>query len=165
MTENLLEKLYEHNNWANRQIIQICSALSDEQLDTEPQSATAGSIRLTLFHLVNAQQGYLSLLTLPVEARHNVPPTFAELQKAASSSGEGLLALARADPSKYLKTRLRTMDGYFVEPWVVIVQVINHATEHREQIKSMLSALGVTPPNIDGWDYGQATNTLVPISK
>ena len=164
MTENILEKLLEHNNWANRQIIQACSALRDEQLDAEPQSATAGSIRLTLFHLVNAQQGYLSLLTLPVEARHNVPPTFAELQKAASISGEGLLALARADPSKHLKARLRTKDGYFVEPWVVMVQVINHATEHREQIKSMLSSLGVTPPDIDGWDYGEATNALIPIS-
>jgi uncharacterized damage-inducible protein DinB len=45
-----------------------------------------------------------------------------------------------------------------------MLQVINHATEHREQIKSMLSSLGVTPPDIDGWDYGLATHTLVPIS-
>jgi uncharacterized damage-inducible protein DinB len=44
-----------------------------------------------------------------------------------------------------------------------MVQVINHATEHREQIKSMLTALGIEPPNIDGWDFGFATNTLVPI--
>jgi hypothetical protein len=28
----------------------------------------------------------------------------------------------------------------------------------------MLSALGMTPPDIDGWDYGLATSTLVPIS-
>ena len=54
--------------------------------------------------------------------------------------------------------------GIYVEPWVVMVQIINHATEHREQIKSMLSALGVTPPDIDGWDYGVATNALIPIS-
>jgi len=40
-----------------------------------------------------------------------------------------------------------------------------HAIEHREQIKSMLTALGVTPPSIDGWDYGEAANALVPISK
>ena len=51
-----------------------------------------------------------------------------------------------------------------MEPWVVMVQAINHATEHREQIKSMLSALGVTPPSIDGWDYGEVTNALIPIS-
>jgi uncharacterized damage-inducible protein DinB len=47
---------------------------------------------------------------------------------------------------------------------VVLVQVINHATEHREQIKSMLSALGVTPPELDGWDYGEAINALIPAS-
>jgi uncharacterized damage-inducible protein DinB len=52
-----------------------------------------------------------------------------------------------------------------VEPWVVLLQVINHATEHREQIKSMLSALGLTPPEIDGWDFGLTENALVPITK
>jgi uncharacterized damage-inducible protein DinB len=157
-------KLFEHNNWANDQIIQACSALSDEQLDAEPRSATKGSIRLILSHLVASQQGYLALLTLPVEARLHAPPAFAELQQAASISGEGLLALARDESSKWLKTRLQTTDGYFVEPWVVILQVINHATEHREQICSMLSALGVAPPDLDGWAYGEVTNALIPIS-
>jgi uncharacterized damage-inducible protein DinB len=165
MAENLLVKLFEHNNWANLQIIQACSALSDEQLDAEPQFVTKGSIRRTLLHLVSAQQGYLSLLTIPVEARLDIPPTFAELQESARISGEGLLALARDKSVKPLETRLPTMDGFFVEPWVVMVQIINHATEHREQIKSMLSSLGVTPPDIDGWDYGEVTNALIPIPK
>ena len=164
MTENILAKLLEHNNWANLQIIQACSALSDEQLDAEPQSATKGTIRTTLLHFVASQRGYLSLLTLPVEERPTVPPTFAELQQSASISGEGFLSLARAETSESFKTRLQTRDGYWVEPWVVMLQAINHATEHREQIKSMLSALGVTPPDIDGWDYGLVTNALIPIS-
>jgi len=165
MTDNFLVKLFEHNNWANLQIIRACSVLSDEQLDAEPKSATRGSIRRTLSHLVSSQQGYLSLLTLPIDARHDVPPppTFAELQESASISGEGLLSLVRDEPSKSLKTRLQTKDGYFVEPWVVMVQAINHATEHREQIKSMLTSLGVTPPDIDGWNYGEVTNALIPI--
>ena len=165
MTENFLVKLFEHNNWANLQIIKACSALRDEQLDAEPQSATKGSIRRTLLHLVSAQQGYLSLLTLRVEARLDVPPTFAELQESASTSGEGLLALVRDEASKLPNTQLRTTDAYFVESWVVMLQVINHATEHREQISSMLSALGVTPPDLDGWAYGEVTNALIPISK
>jgi uncharacterized damage-inducible protein DinB len=46
-----------------------------------------------------------------------------------------------------------------------MLQVINHATEHREQIKSMLTALGVTPPSIDGWDFGEVENVLIPLSK
>jgi uncharacterized damage-inducible protein DinB len=165
MTENFLVKLFEHNNWANFQIIQACSALSDEQLDAKPQSATIGSIRTTLLHLVSAQQGYLSLLTVPVEVRRDVRPTFAELRESVRLSGEALLALARDESSKPLPTQLQTMDGYFVAPWVIMVQIINHATEHREQISSMLSALGVTPPSLDGWTYGEATNALVPISR
>jgi uncharacterized damage-inducible protein DinB len=168
MTENILEKLFEHNNWANTQIIQACSSLNDEQLDAEPKSVTKGSIRSTLFHLVTSQQGYLRLLTLPLEERLEPVPTppFGELEKSASSSGEGLLALARDPSSLAKKGRIQTRDGYFVEePWVIMVQVINHATEHREHIKSMLSSLGVTPPNVDGWDYGEFTHTLIPIEK
>ena len=98
MTENLLEKLLEHNNWANLQIIQACSALSDEQLDAEPQSATKGSIRRTLLHLVNSQRGYLAFLTQPLEARLQAAPAIADLQESARMSGNGLLALGRDEP-------------------------------------------------------------------
>jgi len=165
MAETVLVKLFEHNSWANDQIIQACLALSGEQLDTEPQSATKGSIRRTLVHLVASQHGYLSLLTLPVEARGSIDPALAELRDAANVSGEGLLALARDEAGDQLKTRLQTTDGYFVERWVVMVQAINHATEHREQISSMLSALGVTPPDLDGWSYAEAMQALIPIER
>ena len=164
MTENIFLKLFEHNNWANLKIIEACSTLSDEQLDAEPQSATKGSIRGTLLHLVTSQRGYLALLTVPVEARPVTPLAFAELQESANISGERLLAFVGDESGKFTHTRLQTRDGFHVEPWVVMVQIINHATEHREQIKSMLSSLGVTPPNIDGWDYGEVTNALIPIS-
>ncbi|MEO7841406.1 MAG: DinB family protein [Anaerolineales bacterium] len=164
MTENFLEKLFEHNTWANLRLIEVCCALSDAQLDAEPQSVTKGTIRRTLVHLLSSQQGYLRTLTLPLEERLDSPTVaFAELQESASKSGEGLLALAKGE-QKPLKPRLQTRDGYFVEPWVLMVQIINHATEHREQINSMLSALGVTPPDLDGWGYGEATNALIPIS-
>ena len=53
------------------------------------------------------------------------------------------------------------MDGYLVEPWVVLVQVINHATEHRKQVGIMLRALGMTPPRLDGWGYGEMAGGLV----
>ena len=164
MTGNFLEKLFEHNNWANQKIIQACYALSDKQLDAEPQSVTKGTIRRTLLHLVHSQLGYLSLLTMPVDQRPDVAPTFAELQESARISGEGLLALARGE-QKPFESPLTTKDGFYTEPWVVMLQVINHATEHREQIKSMLSALGMIPPDIDGWDFGEASNALVPISR
>lgn len=163
-TENILARLFEHNNWANLQLIQACSVLSDEQLDAEPQSATKGSIRLTLWHLIDAQQTYLSQL-IGMEPRFNwqAPPAFTELLESAKISGDGLLALARDETSKSLNTKILD-DGYSIEPWVVMVAAITHATEHREQIKSMLSAQGVTPPRLDGGAYGRVANAVIPIS-
>ncbi len=162
MTENILVRIFEHNNWANLQMIQACSTLSDEQLYAEPQSVTAGTIRRTLEHLVGSQESYLSYLT-GREYRSNwqTPPTFAELAKSANITGQELLALA-SDERRLPTTQLQTRDGYLVEPWVLMVQVINHATEHREQISSMLTALGVTPPDLDGWYYGEVTNATIP---
>lgn len=165
MAENILARLFEHNNWANDQIIQACTKLTDEQLDAPPQSATEGSIRSALIHLVSSQHGYLRLLTLPLEERRDrVKVEFAELHESARMSGEALLALAK-EPSRISQTRLTTRDDYYVEPWVILVQIINHAAEHHEQIKSMLTALGLTPPDIDGWSYGEVAKALVPIPK
>ncbi|MCQ3935660.1 MAG: hypothetical protein DPW18_01305 [Chloroflexi bacterium] len=165
MTANFLARLFEHNNWANQKILEACSALTDEQLDAPPQSATEGSIRATLIHLVSAQYGYLRLLTLPLEERRDrVTVQFDELQASLKDSGERLLELAK-DVDKLPQSRLQTRDDYYVEPWVLMVQIINHATEHREQIKSMLTALGIEPPSIDGWDYGDVMKALVPMEK
>jgi len=57
MNEDILVKIFEHNNWANLETIQACAGLSDDQLDAEPKSATLGSIHQTLINLVSAQQG------------------------------------------------------------------------------------------------------------
>lgn len=164
MAENTLEKIFQHNNWANSQIIRACYTLSDEQLDAIPDSATRGSIRETLMHLVGSQAWYLALLTEPVDQRARTRPAFDELEESARASGEGLIDLVRNMPLYPSEDRLQMANGYLVAPWVVMLQAINHATEHREQIKSMLSALGVTPPDIDGWIFGEATGDLIAIS-
>jgi uncharacterized damage-inducible protein DinB len=163
MSDEVLIKLFEHNNWANLQMIRVCAALSDELLDAEPHSATKGTIRQTLLHLVSSQRGYLALLTLPVELREKVPLAFQDLTEVAQASGDELLALIKS--SERPSARLETTDGYHVEPWVVFLQIINHATEHREQVNSMLSALGQSPLDLDGWSYGEFTNMLIPIAR
>ncbi len=51
---------------------------------------------------------------------------------------------------------------------VVTIQPTNSpliSTESASQVKSLLSALGVTPAEIDGWSYGDVTHALIPISK
>jgi uncharacterized damage-inducible protein DinB len=37
---------------------------------------------------------------------------------------------------------------------VVLVQAINHATEHRAHAATILTQLGIEPPLLDGWTFG-----------
>jgi uncharacterized damage-inducible protein DinB len=165
MPERIIEKLFEHNNWANHKLIKACSGLSDEKLDAQPASAAYGNIRQTMIHLVSAQVGYLKLLTRPVEERRQarIDLDFSGLSQAAAASGEGLLKLACGEGQQLPETRIETTSGYWVDPWVVLVQSINHADEHREQVCSQLSALDLEPPALDGWTYGEASGALVSV--
>jgi uncharacterized damage-inducible protein DinB len=62
MNDALLE-LYRHKTWATLKLIELCQSLDDEYLDaTIP--GTYGTVRETLRHLVNAEEGYLRQLTL-----------------------------------------------------------------------------------------------------
>lgn len=163
MAGRIVEKWFEHNNWANQNMIEACMGLSEQQLDAPPVSAAYGSIRQTLIHLVSAQVGYLKLLTRPVEERRGarIDLQFSDLAQAAAASGEGLLELIRLGEIFDTTDRLETTDGYWVKPWVVLVQAIHHADEHREQVCNQLSALGVEPPALDGWNFGEARGALI----
>ncbi len=112
MPTSILAQLIEHSNWTNDLIIQACRALSDEQLDVPPKSATVGTIRETLFHLVKSQRGYYRLLTVPVEERRKEGPgpSFDELRQAAADSDRALLTLVQDEEALSAKGRLRTSD-------------------------------------------------------
>ncbi len=87
--------------------------------------------------------------------------SFDQLAESAQRSGEALIALVEQAAGDTLPPMLELPDGYGAEPWVLLVQVIDHAAEHREQIKSMISALGITPPDTSGWDFGEAAGAFI----
>ena len=41
-----------------------------------------------------------------------------------------------------------------------LAQVIQHGTDHRSQVCTALTNLGVTPPEIDVWSFGEATGRM-----
>lgn len=157
MAEGMLAKLIEHNNWANREITRACAALPDAQLDARPISEKQWSVRENLVHLVVAQVDYLAMLTRLPEPVEPEAPSFAELQVLADASGAGLLKVdVDAIPSPLER------DGYRIDPWVVLLQALNHATEHRKQIAHLMRAQGLEPPRMDGWAFGAAERAVIP---
>lgn len=161
MSTDILASLFEHNDWATLRVVEACTALTDEQLDALPVPGSPWSVRLAITHLVESQRGYLSLLTLPPDAREAPSIPLADLAEVARTTGAALRELAQR--AAELPAIVHTTDGFTVEPWVVLVQVINHATDHRRQVRGLLRAQGLTPPDVDGWQYGEHTGSLVPV--
>ena len=37
---------------------------------------------------------------------------------------------------------------------IILIQAINHATEHRAHVMTIITQLGLEPPDVSGWEYG-----------
>jgi uncharacterized damage-inducible protein DinB len=155
----VLAELFRHNLWANMTLIDLCATLPDDVLGTTA-SGTYGGIRETLTHLVGAEERYLSAVGGGPERRNpaleQTAPDLATLHEHARQSGEGFVSYAETvegNPTLHV-----TWHGQSYEMPVALflVQAINHATEHRTQIKTVLTQAGITPPELDGWTWDDA---------
>jgi uncharacterized damage-inducible protein DinB len=151
----VLTTVFAHNGWANGKLLEFCGQLSDAQLD-----ATAiggfGSIRDTLWHIVGAEVSYVHRVngTLPPQpvARDHFPG-FAVMQDVARWTSDALLHLALAAQPETMVTE-NEGDEHVAYPLAsLIMQAINHATEHRAQVAAIITQLGMEPPDMSGWKY------------
>ena len=153
---SLLVRLFEHNRWANLRAVEACAALADAQLDaTVP--GTAGTIRYTLMHIASAEQRYVWRLTdrPPGYGEHEGWPGFDLLRRVLTESGDALIDLAgRADPDEELEYESQGQPAT-VPVATVYVQAINHATEHRSQIATIVTQQGIEPPDFSGWAWNR----------
>ena len=147
--------MFRHNAWANAQLFDLCASLSEAQLATHI-TGTYGSIRDTLEHIANAERSYLHRINTgePYRRAKDAPPlTMSEMRESIRASGEGFVATA---------PRVTAADSVTVD-WdgapravpcaLLLTQAINHATEHRAQIMTTLTSIGVQPPDLDGWTF------------
>ena len=158
MTHSLLHDAFAHHTWATERIIDACADLSPDQLRT-PVAGTYGPILGTLIHLVSTDGWYLEFFrdwtNLIAE---DEDATLDELRAANRTTGAAWMELLAGD-----------LDGEQDVPeqgdgWVFhapigfrLAQVIHHGTDHRSQICTGLTSLGIDPPHIDVWAYGEAT--------
>jgi uncharacterized damage-inducible protein DinB len=150
----ILVRLFEHNRWANLRAVEACAALADVPLDATVLG-TAGSVRETLMHIAGAEQRYVLLLIgrQPTYGERDGWPGVERLRQALDESGRALIELAgRADPDEVLTGDFQGRP-YALPVATIYVQAINHATEHRSQIATILTQQGVEPPDFSGWAW------------
>jgi uncharacterized damage-inducible protein DinB len=89
------------------------------------------------------------------------------LRSAMTENHEHWTALLAEDRAPDLDIVRRLDDGseFHAPMGIRLAQVVHHGTDHRSQICTALTTLGIEPPLIDVWDYGEAagrTNEVPP---
>jgi uncharacterized damage-inducible protein DinB len=160
MTGSMLDDAFAHHIWATERLIDTCEALDPQQLDAGAPG-TYGTIHRTLHHLVESDRWYLRFHEpdQKLGAIEEEPPlSLPELRTEWSRNGEAWTQVIanQTDPEA---DSAEQGDGWVFHAPVAfrLAQVIHHGTDHRSQVCTILSTLGIEPPEIDVWAYGEAT--------
>jgi len=162
MKSALLE-LYRHKTWATLRLIAHCQGLAGEHLDaTIP--GTYGTVRDTLRHLVDSEEGYLSIVTRQPFRTKDAAAAFTrpdqmpdgpipldELAERIRRMGPQWETLAQ-DPH-LPDQEVTTTDGFRMPAALPMAQAIHHADDHRTQVLSILGARGLEVPELGVWEY------------
>ena len=164
MTESdnsVLVTLFKHNTWANLRLLDYCEKLTPEQL-RGTATGTFGDTMNILPHIIGAELSYVERVNgkqPPTPMQEDVFPGFDLMKQLARWSGDEMLALAlsaRADSLVVEKWPEHKQQGAYPLAGLM-VQVINHGADHRSQIATILTQMGLTPPEMDGWVYMEET--------
>jgi uncharacterized damage-inducible protein DinB len=159
---SVLTTLFRHNAWANLKLLDFCEQLSDEQLNAQAVGGF-GSIRDTLQHIVAAEVSYVDRVNgkRPVAAiSFDAFAGFAVLRDTVRWTSEELLALALTTRHDTLVQQRPPRSLFEYRLASLIVQVINHSTEHRTQIATIVTQLGMEPPDLSGWCFMEEIGEL-----
>ena len=156
MTTSILTDAFEHHLWANARILDACAALTEAQLTT-PVPGTYGPIIDTLRHLVQADSFYLWVdrgsrgPRIPGDNSLTIDELRGANDEHAAAYRE---LLARdLDPDEDV-VDYGTSGDFSAKQGIRLAQIVHHGSDHRSQVCTGLTSLGIEPPDIDLWAYG-----------
>lgn len=152
----MMDDAFNHHVWATLRLIDACIELTSEQLD-DTCRGTYGSILQTFRHLVGADAFYLTILGVSdVPSVDEDTMDLTELRRVMEQLGTVWTAFLSRNLEPDFVIEEHEEDGYERRAPVSIrlAQALDHGTDHRSQICTILATLGIEAPIIDVWEYG-----------
>lgn len=165
MNDGLIDG-FRYHIWATRELLAVCRGLSEEQLGATAVGAY-GSIIDTMRHIISPEAGSVARLTgVQSSWDHNAldAPDLDELSRRIDELEDSW--------NRFLSTPFDA-ERTFAIPWhdgiernvpagVLLIDVLHHAIEHRSQVCTILTAIGVETPDYGAdmgpMDYAEVTN-------
>lgn len=165
MSARVLQDAFGHHVWATLGLMEVCSEISPEQLETSVPG-TYGSILDTMRHLVAGDASYLYAMTGgSIELIDEEAMGLRELRVVMEGHRAAWEALLDQDIDPATVVVRRRDDGSetHVPMGIRLAQALHHGTDHRSQICTALTTLGIQPPDIDVWDFAWHDGRLVEV--
>lgn len=157
----ILVELFRHNLWANSEMLRACgNVTADGWTATVP--GTYGSLGHIVMHMTRAQAGYLRRLTGWQPGPGYEPhedgdfPGVEVIRRQLAFTGERLIEVASDLSPDHLLELDYEGSTHEVAAWVILLQAAYHATEHRQQVATTLTSIGMEPPEPDFWVFWDA---------
>ncbi len=165
MTRSSFDDAFAHHCWATLRLLDACAGLTAEQIETAVPG-TYGPILDTLRHLVEADSLYLAWLT--GDERHLLDGGLSvqDLKGAMERNRAAWTEVLASDRDTEMMVQDVDEAGYRRDASVGLrlAQALHHGSDHRSQVCTALTLLGVEPPQIDLWDFGLETGRVVEIA-
>jgi uncharacterized damage-inducible protein DinB len=161
LAASLVEDAFAHHIWATKKVAEACAELTLEQLTAEV-SGTFGSILDTMRHLIGADSFYQTTLTGRGHVLSKHPDTLdvRDMSAAVDELGNEWTRLLAANLDANAVIHEEDEDDGFQRDATVglrIAQALHHGNDHRTQVCTAFTLLGIEPPDVDVWQFGIET--------
>jgi uncharacterized damage-inducible protein DinB len=166
MTPPILADAFRHHVWASIRLLDACAALDDGQLATTVPG-TYGSIIETLRHLVDGDVFYLDVLgggePEPFDKDGSDIPTLRAVMEGHDPIWQRLVA-GDLDGAKVVVEHEDSGWDTHAPLGIRLAQALYHGTDHRSQVCTALTTLGIEPPEVEVWELARQDGRMFTIA-
>ena len=149
----MIQTLYRYGTWATGRIFEEATHLSAAEF-TQIAPGGSESVRDTLVHLIWGEDLWLARMREAISPDHPDPGDFPDLAAVRSRWEEVDSAMVRFvnqltfyDLDRYVSYVNSLDETWEYQIWQMLLHQANHATQHRSELATMLTAYGHSP----GW--------------
>lgn len=165
MPSPILADAFAHHVWATVRLLDACADLDEAQLATGVPG-TYGSMIDTLRHLVDGDVFYLNVLRggqpEPFDVAASDNPTLRAVMEAHDPVWQRLVA-GDLDPATVVVEYEASGYKTHAPLGIRLAQALYHGTDHRSQVCTALTNLGIEPPSIEAWDLAREDGRMFTI--
>lgn len=153
---NVWSNVFRHHRWSNLALIDFLSTLNEAQLSLTIPGTYGGSL-LTARHFLSSDADYVRIIPdtpdVPQVAEDGPFVGWAELRKVVDVADTTLIEYVDGLTDDAFFIDVDEGETFELANSFLLAQIIHHATDHRSQIRTTLSAHRITPPDLSVWAW------------